>query len=140
MGPTGQFMFLDYISRAGGRECRFRQMNFVSYVVHTSMGSGYGYFNSVNAVGSSFRNPSAIIFDSNKNAYIVDQNNHCIRKYTLATKAITLFAGTPGVSGYADGAINVAKFNRPTGITIDTTGLLYVTDTLNHCNNIRRTP
>ena len=136
MGPTGQFMFLDYITRPGSTESRFRQMNFVSYEVYTSMGSGYGYFNSVNSFRSSFRNPSAIIFDSNKNAYIVDQNNHCIRKYTVSTRAITLFAGTPGRSGYMDGAINVAKFNRPTGIAIDTAGFLYVTDTANHC--IRR--
>ena len=136
MGPTGQFMFLDYITRPGSTESRFRQMIFVSYEVYTSMGSGYGYFNSVNSFRSSFRNPSAIIFDSNKNAYIVDQNNHCIRKYTVSTRAITLFAGTPGRSGYMDGAINVAKFNRPTGIAIDTAGFLYVTDTANHC--IRR--
>ncbi|NOT99899.1 MAG: hypothetical protein HOO97_12535, partial [Sideroxydans sp.] len=45
-------------------------------------------------------------------------------------------AGTAGVAGSADGAGAAAHFEAPTGISLDSTGNLYVTDSNN--NNIRK--
>jgi len=51
----------------------------------------------------------------------------------LAVAAVvTTIAGVPGTSGYLDGAANVALFNKPTEITLDTaSGDVYVVDRLN---------
>jgi sugar lactone lactonase YvrE len=108
-----------------------RSISFVSYTTSTYAGSAFGYLNKSPATVAQFRNPSAVTFDSAGNSFVVDKTNHCIRKIDT-TGNVTLFAGSPGVAGYADGPVNVAKFNSPTGITVDRHNILYVTDTLNH--------
>jgi hypothetical protein len=48
------------------------------------------------------------------------------------TAVVTTLAGVPGTAGYADGAANVALFNKPTEITLDYSNSdIYVTDRLN---------
>lgn len=46
----------------------------------------------------------------------------------LPSGAQQVFAGQPGVSGYADGLGNAASFSRPRGLTLDSAGNLYVGD------------
>jgi hypothetical protein len=45
---------------------------------------------------------------------------------------VSLLAGIPGQSGHVDGLTSSAKFQSPYGIAIDTTGLMFVSDALNH--------
>ena len=52
------------------------------------------------------------------------------------TYYFTTIAGQAGVPGYADGTNNQAQFNRPSEVTLDAAGALYVADTLN--NTIRK--
>ena len=75
-----------------------------------------------------------IVADVQGNLYVSDANNNQIRKVTQAGVVSTV-AGT-GAAGFADGAGAVAQFSRPTGITIDARGNLYVTDQQN--NRIRK--
>jgi sugar lactone lactonase YvrE len=75
--------------------------------------------------------PMGITRDADGNLYVVDSHNHTIRKVT-ANGAITTIAGTPGMSGSADGAGTAARFNDPSNIAIDGARNLYVTDTGNH--------
>lgn len=78
-----------------------------------------------------FNHPAGIAVDGSGNIYVADTNNNAIRKVT-GTGAVTTLAGKAGVTGSADGTGTAASFNRPSGITADTAGNLYVSDTLNH--------
>jgi hypothetical protein len=79
-----------------------------------------------------FNHPSGIAVDGAGNAYIADTNNNAIRKLVIASGSVTTLAGLAGITGIADGTGTAARFNGPSGIAIDTTGSLYVADTLNH--------
>ena len=48
----------------------------------------------------------------------------------------SVIAGLSGTSGYLDGTGTAARFNVPAGITVDTNGNLYITETVN--NKIRK--
>ena len=69
--------------------------------------------------------------DSSGNVFVADTLNHTIRKITAAG-VVTTFAGSAGISGFADGSGNVARFNSPFGLTLDGAGNLYVADYDNH--------
>jgi len=106
--------------------------NSITYV-STIAGNSKGKTGSVDGTGtaSAFSAPAGIImgFSQTSNAYIVDSGNHRIRKMTRAG-VVTTFAGSS--QGFADGTGTNAQFNRPYGITIDSSDNLYVTDTDNH--------
>jgi len=83
----------------------------------------------------------AYIASDGTNLYVTDLIHNNIRKITIATGAVSIFAGSPtGASGVADaptGPGTSALFNQPHGITIDAANLnLYVADSGN--NNIRQ--
>jgi len=65
------------------------------------------------------------------NLYVADSQNYVIRRIEIATGSVTTLAGTPGVSGYADGSGMTAKFSFPWGIVL-LGGNLYVTENHNH--------
>ena len=74
-----------------------------------------------------FGNLFGIAADSAGNVYVADNTYSTIRKITPAG-VVTTLAGTPGISGSADGTGSAARFNSPRGIAIDSTKNLYVTD------------
>lgn len=61
--------------------------------------------------------------------FVVDSSNHTIRMIDTTTggNTVTTLAGSPGVSGNANGDRTAARFNSPTGITTDGRNL-YVAD------------
>jgi YVTN family beta-propeller protein len=81
--------------------------------------------------GARFSSPSSIVVDSSGNFYIADAGSHTIRKMT-AGGVVTTLAGLAGVSGSVDGAGNIARFNAPAGVALDSAGNLYVADSFNH--------
>jgi Glycoside hydrolase family 44/Immunoglobulin domain/NHL repeat len=81
-----------------------------------------------------FANPSDVAVDNAGNLFVADTANHTVRKVTPAG-VVTIFAGQAGVSGSNDGS-STATFNRPTGITVDIGGNVYVADTNN--NEVRK--
>ena len=103
----------------------------------TTFAGTLGVSGSANLTGTSasFNSPKGIVVDASGNVYVADTGNHAIRKITSAG-VVTTFAGGMGVSGTANGTGTAARFNAPTGITIDSTGNLYVADTGN--NAIRK--
>lgn len=92
-----------------------------------------GVSGSVDGIGGAarFRAPSSVVVDSTGNAYIADSANNVIRKVTSAG-VVTTVAGTAGFGGNTDGFATAARFNSPSGITLDASGNLYVADTGNH--------
>ena len=66
---------------------------------------------------------------------VCDTSNHCIRKVQSNGKTTT-FAGIGKSAGYVDGPGNIAKFNTPSSIAMDSFGNYYVADTGN--NRIRK--
>jgi sugar lactone lactonase YvrE len=78
-----------------------------------------------------FSYPTGLTCDKNGDLYIVDSGNNQIRK--ISNNKVSLVAGSPTyAAGSADGVGNAATFNRPQGIDIDYSGILYVADTENH--------
>ncbi len=85
----------------------------------------------VSTLTSGFFNPRGVEVDSSGNVYVADASNHRIRKITSAG-VVTTLAGTTGTSGFMDGAGNVAQFNKPYRVAVDSSGNIYVADTDNH--------
>jgi len=77
--------------------------------------------------GASFNNPIGVAVDSATNVYVTDYGNELIRKITSSGVVSTL-AGQAGVAGCLDGSGTHALFNLPRGVTVDSAGNLYVTD------------
>ncbi len=63
--------------------------------------------------------------------YVIDRNNHTIRRIVIATAEVTTIAGTPGVPGGSDGFGVAAQFDLPEGITTDGESL-FIADNNNH--------
>ena len=71
-------------------------------------------------------------YDDIGRLFIADSQEHVIRMIDLDGTE-TIFAGIPGVSGFADGEAFEATFNSPMGIAVLQDGLyVYVADTGNH--------
>ena len=95
-------------------------------------GNGYADGTASNAI---FSNPTGIAVDANGNIYIADSGNNVIRELSV-NKTVTTIAGQVGVSGSKDGNGLNAQFGQLTGLTIDSSGNLYVLDS--YFNTVRK--
>lgn len=100
----------------------------------TTIAGMAGVTGASDGTGSSaqFSHPGAIGVDGSFNLYVLDTDNHTVRKIVSAAGLVTTLAGSPGTSGSADGAGAVAKFKFPTGLAVNGSGDLYISDTDNH--------
>ncbi|NBP66149.1 MAG: hypothetical protein EBU66_16025 [Bacteroidetes bacterium] len=108
-----------------------------SAVLNSSIGNASLAVSNNYVVGNTdplFNTHCAIASDTSGNLYVADSNNHVIRKIVISTGVVSTLAGT--WAGYTDGSGNVAQFNNPYDVALDTSGNLYVADTGN--NRIRK--
>jgi sugar lactone lactonase YvrE len=99
----------------------------------TTFAGAAGVSNSFDGTGSNaqFYHPEGVATDAAGNVYVADTWNHTIRKITPAG-AVTTLAGLAGNFGAADGTNSKARFNRPTGIAMDSATNIFIADSLNH--------
>jgi sugar lactone lactonase YvrE len=85
-----------------------------------------------------FGGPSSVALDASGNVYVADTLFSTIRKVTPGGVVSTL-AGSVGNSGSSDGTGSAAKFNGPSGVSVDGSGNIYVADNGN-CSIRKVTP
>ena len=109
-----------------GNHC-IRKINS-SGVASTFAGKG-GVYGSADGTGSAarFYGPQGIAIDSSGNIFVSDSGNSIIRKITTSGVVSTL-AGLAGNSESTDGIGTSARFKYPSGLTIDSSGNLFVSD------------
>jgi hypothetical protein len=100
--------------------------------VVTTLAGSAGVAGTNDGTGSAarFYNPSAVATDSSGNVYVTDRDNYTIRKITPAG-VVTTLAGLAGNHGSADGTGSAARFYNPQGVATDSSGNVYVADSIN---------
>jgi hypothetical protein len=119
---SGNVYISDYLNN------RIRKITSTG-VVTTLAGSGTGQFADGTGTNASFKEPLGIAVDSAGNVYVGDAQNYRIRKITSAG-VVTTLAGSS--QGFADGTGTNATFNGPSSLVVDSSGNVFVADTVNH--------
>ncbi|WP_159099281.1 MULTISPECIES: cadherin domain-containing protein [Aquimarina] len=98
-------------------------------VVTTFAGTNQGFADGT-GTQARFNTPEGITIDNSGNLYVTDRSNHCIRKIT-STGVVSILAGSNDF-GFVNGTGATARFRQPAGITVNGSGVFYVTDESNH--------
>lgn len=94
--------------------------------ISTYAGNERGEKNGIK-LNASFNYPQGITIDIDGNMYVADTWNHSIRKISKSGDVST-YVGGKTKSGLENGTLETAKFSYPSGLAIDGSGTLYVTD------------
>lgn len=83
-----------------------------------------------NALEARFNKPRDIFITTTGVIYVADTGNNVIRK--IEAGVVSTISGT-GIAGFTDGVANVAQFNLPSALAMNSEGQLFIADTLNSC-------
>ena len=127
-GPDGCIWFCEY---TGQRIRRIRKDG----VLETVAGNGKTGFegDGGSALQASFNQPHEIRFDRKGDLYVVDMQNHVVRKIEMSTGVIRTVVGTgkPGYQGDG-GPADRAMLRQPHSIQFGPDGSLFICDIGNH--------
>jgi hypothetical protein len=116
-----------------------RRVSLASGIITTYAGNGVAAFSGDGgpATSASLMYPLTVASDASGNLYIADAGNNCIRKVTPfgAMSTVAGNGGHPGFSGDG-GAATGALLNIPSGVAVDVSGNLFISDSGN--NRIRK--
>lgn len=133
IGPDGQLYFCDLDNQ------RVRRLNLKTQKTQVVAGNGQREYagDGGPATNASLNMPHEIRFDSKGDLYIVERDNHTVRKVDMKAGTISTVAGTgiPGFSGDG-GAATKAQLRSPHSIAFDEKDNLFICDIGNH--RIRR--
>jgi sugar lactone lactonase YvrE len=135
-----------YVADTGNATIR----KITSLGVVTTLAGSAGNRGNADGVGTlaTFSSPAGLDLDVTGNLYIADSVTSTIRKINLfpvvatttaaaiPVNTVATFAGLPMSIGETDGVGSAARFNSPTGLSVDGDNIIYVADTNN--NTIRR--
>ncbi len=109
------------------------QMNLATGVLRHVAGTGGKGFQDGPPRQAQFNGPKGIAVDSTGHAFVVDTENHVIRRIDARTSMVSTVAGS-GRRGTAgdDGNALHADMDRPHGICLGRDGAIFIGDTLNH--------
>jgi len=121
-----------YVTDFGNNSIRKVMAIGTNWAVTTLAGLA-GSSGSADGLGSAarFNLPQCIAVDGAQNLFVTDSGNYTLRKVT-PTGLVSTLAGTPGVSGTANGTGKAALFSEPYGIAVNGAGTLYVADYLGY--------
>jgi sugar lactone lactonase YvrE len=95
--------------------------------------SSGGYADDLVGTSARFSQPTGVAFHAPSNTiFVADTSNNLIRAVLASSGATSTLAGSPGVSGFADGAGAGARFNRPRAVSLSPGGYLLVADYQSH--------
>ncbi|HEX7808735.1 MAG TPA: hypothetical protein VF608_08420, partial [Thermoanaerobaculia bacterium] len=81
--------------------------------------------------GARFYYPTGLAIAPGGDLYVTEELTHRIRKISTAA-VVTTVAGVDGGRGNADGTGSAARFDGPSGLTVDATGTVFIADSGNH--------
>jgi len=115
---------------------RIRVVSAATGIITTIAGTGVGGYSGDGgpATNAELYNPGGLAVDSAGNVYIAEEANNVVRKITAGTGIISTIAGIAGFQGGfgGDGGLATkALFRDPSGVALDSTGDVYVTDSRN---------
>jgi len=103
----------------------------------TTLAGEFGHHGRANGTGAAarFDAPTGVALSADGSfALVSDNNNHCIRKVSVADGATTTLAGALGQAGGANGTGAAARFYAPTGVALSADGsFALVAEHNNHC-------
>jgi sugar lactone lactonase YvrE len=114
---------------------RIRKVTASTGLISTIAGNGDPTYTGDDgpAANATLDAPSGVALDGAGNLYIADTGNNAVREIAAFTSVIVTVAGngTPGSAGNGVAATS-AELNQPQGVTVDSSGNLYIADTSNH--------
>lgn len=104
----------------------------------TTLAGTAGQYGGVDGTGPAARfgpRMNALAIDSSGNLYVTEWDSATVRKIT-PSGVVTTVAGSFGQKGNVDGTGGAARFRTPSGIAVDSSGNIYISDVGN--DNIRK--